>query len=741
VKNRILSVLTIVALLLTLVPFSAFADQSVTLNTISASAKTPGSEVTIAGTTSLTEVSIKVIRPNNTVLYVDVADVSNGSFTKTFKLASDAATGTYTVVAGQGNVVATTTFTVQTGQTGGGGEQPSNNANLSSLTISSGKLDPAFNSNTIRYKTTVSSTTGSVTVTPITAESHATVKVNGSIVNSGSASQAIILNEGRNDINILVTAQDGTTTKTYTITVIKLPEPTTVASGQTVSVSDTTTPIAVTVPAGVTEAKIKVTTQSTAQGKEATMPLVVVQAQTTLGTVAVEIPDGTTVTGPAGWDGTIKLPTVQANNSVSVSNGNVSAVVEVGLPDMELKFSHAVRLLIPGQAGKSAAFARGNGTPTVITRVLSADSQSVADSEIPDYGDAKINVESDLVIWTKHFTKFIAYTPISSSGGGGGGGSVSSNETTVSAKDGGKVTAAGVTIVIPANALASDIKVKVEKVTSTSGLPLPAKSKLISDVFEITKDKSGDFKRPVTITLTFEKSKVDADKYDVGIYWFNEETKTWVKLDNVTVDLAAGKVSGEVDHFTKFAVLATEKATEKPAETSTSTLRDITGHWAENTIKQMVERGIAKGYPDGTFKPNNNITRAEFAVMLVRAFNLAPQNGKVFADTADHWAKNDIATAAAYGIVNGFDANTFGPNNLITREQMAAMIVKAAKLTVVNDDTTFADSASISSWAKSSVATAVKNGIMKGYPDNTVKPKGNATRAEAVTVIFNALKL
>ena len=92
-----------------------------------------------------------------------------------------------------------------------------------------------------------------------------------------------------------------------------------------------------------------------------------------------------------------------------------------------------------------------------------------------------------------------------------------------------------------------------------------------------------------------------------------------------------------------------------------------------------------------------------------------------------------------YGIVNGYDENTFGPDDTITREQMAVMIVKAAKLTPVPGDLSFADGHTISDWARESMAAAVQNGIITGYPDNTVRPQGNATRAEAVTVIMNAL--
>ena len=139
------------------------------------------------------------------------------------------------------------------------------------------------------------------------------------------------------------------------------------------------------------------------------------------------------------------------------------------------------------------------------------------------------------------------------------------------------------------------------------------------------------------------------------------------------------------------------------------------------------------------FKPDNNITRAEFVAILVKAFQLEPNGNKIFADTKGHWAQKVISTAAHYGIVSGYGDNRFGPDDYITREQMAVMIVKAAKITPAIAELSFADSNSISAWAQESLATAVKNGIINGYLDNTVRPQNNATRAEAVTVIINAL--
>ena len=126
--------------------------------------------------------------------------------------------------------------------------------------------------------------------------------------------------------------------------------------------------------------------------------------------------------------------------------------------------------------------------------------------------------------------------------------------------------------------------------------------------------------------------------------------------------------------------------------------------------------------------------------MVVKAFKIKPDSGKVFSDTSGHWARDGISAAAAHGIVSGYDETTFGPDDLITREQMAVMISKAAGLSG-GEGKTFADSAQIADWAIDAVAVTSSKNIITGYPDNTFKPSASATRAEAATVIVKALKL
>ena len=170
-------------------------------------------------------------------------------------------------------------------------------------------------------------------------------------------------------------------------------------------------------------------------------------------------------------------------------------------------------------------------------------------------------------------------------------------------------------------------------------------------------------------------------------------------------------------------------------------LSDIEGHWAQSTIEDMVGKGIIGGYPDGTFKPDNNITRAEFASLLVRAFALEPGPGKVFDDTADHWARDAIGTASYHGLVSGYSDTLFGPDDPVTREQMAVMIVKATKVEPAESGKAFTDSAQIAAWAEEAVAKASAAELIAGYPDGTFRPKANATRAEAAVILARSMKL
>ncbi|HAG11403.1 MAG TPA: hypothetical protein DCK76_08505 [Desulfotomaculum sp.] len=208
------------------------------------------------------------------------------------------------------------------------------------------------------------------------------------------------------------------------------------------------------------------------------------------------------------------------------------------------------------------------------------------------------------------------------------------------------------------------------------------------------------------------------------------------------VDLAAGTVSGEVDHFTKFAVLATEKATQAPPVT----FKDIAGHWAKEAIEFMAAKGFLKGYPDGACRPDQPVTRAEFTALLVRVLSLPEAAEETFADVLPGaWHYRVIASAVHNGLVKGYSKNQFGPDDPVTREQVAALITRALTAKGISAELNeaqtaelpgrFSDAGEISAWAKTAAAAAVHQGLVSGYPDGTFGPQKTSTRAECATML------
>ena len=167
---------------------------------------------------------------------------------------------------------------------------------------------------------------------------------------------------------------------------------------------------------------------------------------------------------------------------------------------------------------------------------------------------------------------------------------------------------------------------------------------------------------------------------------------------------------------------------------------DIDEHWAKDYIKGTTEKNLINGYPDGTFKPDNNVTREEFASLLVRALQLEKYSDTTFEDVVDRWSTEDISTAAYYEIIKGYDENKFGPEDFITREQMAVMVARALDLEENSGEVDLNDIQNASNWARNAIISVVNEGLIEGYPDGSFRPMNNLTRAEAVKVIYSIMK-
>ncbi|KPV60085.1 S-layer protein [Paenibacillus sp. A3] len=180
------------------------------------------------------------------------------------------------------------------------------------------------------------------------------------------------------------------------------------------------------------------------------------------------------------------------------------------------------------------------------------------------------------------------------------------------------------------------------------------------------------------------------------------------------------------------------------------TFSDINGHWAESYIKLLANKLVVDGVTDTTFQPERNITRAEFAALVVRALGLDTNNGSsTFKDVAaSDWYASVVAAAANAKLVDGYEDGSFRPNATINREELAAMVVRAlnyagAKPDVSADKQTqllakFKDASKIV-WAKNEIAAAIDAGIIDGMTDDTLGARDTATRAQSATMLKRLL--
>lgn len=170
-------------------------------------------------------------------------------------------------------------------------------------------------------------------------------------------------------------------------------------------------------------------------------------------------------------------------------------------------------------------------------------------------------------------------------------------------------------------------------------------------------------------------------------------------------------------------------------------------YWAYNVIGSLNSKGIVGGYPNGYFKPENNISRAEFIKILTRAMGLAEEKTgtELFTDVlSGEWYCGSINAAAKAGLSKGYESGEFRPNSFITRQEMAVMLVRALgreseAAASAGKNTAFADDEKIAPWAKGFVMVAVREKLVSGYPNNTFRPDNFATRAEACAMVNNFL--
>ncbi|MDG0794042.1 Ig-like domain-containing protein [Cohnella ginsengisoli] len=181
---------------------------------------------------------------------------------------------------------------------------------------------------------------------------------------------------------------------------------------------------------------------------------------------------------------------------------------------------------------------------------------------------------------------------------------------------------------------------------------------------------------------------------------------------------------------------------------------DVNGHWAKKSVDNMGSRMVINGIDNDRFSPDTEITRAEFAAIIVRGLGIGlNQNQGAFSDvqSAD-WYSAAVQTAYAYQLINGFEDGTFRPNDKLTREQAIAILAKAMTITNGSAATavteaaaegtlrSYKDADEAAPWARRGIASSIQAGVILGRSASSLAPKANITRAEVAVIVERLLK-
>ncbi|MFZ4451338.1 chitobiase/beta-hexosaminidase C-terminal domain-containing protein [Salibacterium aidingense] len=440
------------------------------------------------------------------------------------------------------------------------------------------------------------------------------------------------------------------------------------------------------------------------------------------------------------YESTIEIGETTTLKAIAVDEaGNESGVLEItyiidtSAPESPAadpeggRYSSSQTITLSGEKGAAIYYTLNDSTPTIDSTAYTGEIKISETTTLKAVAIDKAGNKSELLEERYRISK---RGSSGSSGGSSGGSSSPSPDddkeeerekeivSEVMGAEGGTLILDGAELFLPEGAVENPVEITIEKVENH-----PAQETVISDIFNFQKETEDFFSIPVTITLPYNKEEMEEENMLPVLTWFNEDSGEWEKLDNMHVDNEKETVSGEINHFTVFAVTTTPIIQADP---------------------------YIQGYPDGTFRPNEEVTRAQMAVMLARHKGYekeedAWRNSPFHDITKDYFAFGEISYINQNRIMTGDEKNNFQPGEPITRAQMAVTahrwITEECKKESAREVCETGQSApdfldiSENTWAAESIAWAAEHGIMEGYEDHTFRPSESLTRAQAVKVL------
>lgn len=280
----------------------------------------------------------------------------------------------------------------------------------------------------------------------------------------------------------------------------------------------------------------------------------------------------------------------------------------------------------------------------------------------------------------------------------------------------------------------AELKQRITEAARVSGAKLTAAGDVLEfQLQRITADGQAinltEFAQSIMLELPLP---TDAGGKSISMYYISD----YGALEYIDDKNKDGRIIGEIRHFSAYGLLNYEK-----------TFADVkVSFWAADVISELAAKQLIEGISTERFAPARQVTRAEFAAMLVRLLDLRAESSAPFDDvTSGKWYAEAVAAAAESGIVNGTRTRHFDPEAPIKRQEMAAMLVRAYAYAMnepqgnIKSGSEFADLASSPNWGREAVETAHALGLVQGHTPNRYEPEGLTTRAESAQVIYNLL--
>lgn len=270
---------------------------------------------------------------------------------------------------------------------------------------------------------------------------------------------------------------------------------------------------------------------------------------------------------------------------------------------------------------------------------------------------------------------------------------------------------------------------------NTSDIPVDVINMVTGEKSTVQLSLAHDGEFGFTLTLTAPVGTENKGLW-ANLYHYNTTKKQMLFETSAQVD-SSGNVALKFTHASEYAIVLDESSHELPF---TDTAK---GAWYQGAVEYVYRNGIMTGTSATTFEPNTTLSRAMVAQILYNLEGQPTVTGEsTFTDSNTHWAAKAIAWAQKTGVVSGYGNNTFRPNQAVTREELAQMLYNYAEykqydLTASGDLIAFPDGNNVQGWAKTAMSWANGNQLINGFEDDTLRPGGDSTRAQAASILMN----